>query len=787
MKLPFLNISNPFRSTRPPARPAVIQALPLGPAETIIAPFHDPQIAPSLPFRVAALEASRCTHEFFWCWTILKWAACPAGRPAAILTLDLDLHITRYDELIFSLVLSPETGVRFEACFDGEWRTLGEEERGTHYRMEIHRSIVPGHLTGVRATFTAYSSDYTLVCLSWFGLAEKELVARLEAVRPRWDPSWPGLIRPRADWPPPKFACGLLFGEKDLPALRKKKNLPGWQENFAVLESKARSYLQRQPEDDCGEYLPWSDYRYLRDREKNREPYFLEALVLGFVGLVNEDQAMCEHALRYLMCMAHTTHWTQSAESRVLGSAWDQRAYLEEMTVTSCALLLDWFDAALSRRAKSLLRTVIWDKGLAFVERDLFKHENLHHANQGPTFCRGRVLAGLLLERTWPRFKEHTDRGLRDLQQGLENYILADGGLDEGMGYFSITLHSAMHALLAYSRQRSVDVKTLLPRNIRASEQFLAIMSAVEPGNVLMDGDNSTDYLIGDTVPIMAGLFQESVYSKILGACLARERPFTYYNHFVVDGLFGFVFGPSKIGPVECIVPTFAIAPHAGQLTSLRRRAGRSIRIHLAGAKARPSHSHFDKGNFTVEIDGVGFLIDRGIVRYDDLRAGLVKRSCMHNVITPYVDGIFFPDQAFNEKPVIPRGTGDAERLEAAIDLSDVWRDHMSGCRREIVASSFESFTVKDEGSLQQATPVAFHLQSSFPFHIEGNVVTLTDGTRSLQIMAPWAKTITQREELVDFALRPVHHLVIASEAAKKFSLKTDFTVTFADVVSTGR
>lgn len=721
--------------------------------------------------------AKHSTREFFWCWTILRWSFCPPGEQAGILTIDLDVVVSRYDELIFSLVLSPETGVRFDAQFDGEWCALGGEERGTQYRMEIHRAITPGHLTGVRAIFTAYASDYSLVCLSWFGLAEKGLVTKLQEARPAWDRHWPGLIRPADEWPKPKFACGLLFGEKDLPALRRKKKLPGWREHFAVLEGKARSYLQRQPEEDCGEFLPWSDYRYLRDREKGRQPYFLEALVLGFVGLINEDQAMCGHALRYLMCMAHTTHWTQSAESRVLGSAWDQRAYLEEMTVTTCALLLDWFDHALSRRAKSLVRTAIWDKGLAYVERDLFKHENLHHANQGPTFCRGRILAGLLLEKTWPRFKEHTERGLRDLQQGLKNYILEDGGLDEGMGYFSITLHSAMHAFLAYARQRGLEVKTLLPKPLLHCERFLAIMSAVEPGNVLMDGDNSTDYLIGDTVPIMAGLFGDSTYARILGACLAKERPFTYYNHFAVDGLFGFVFGPDQIRPTERIVPVFAIATHAGQLTSYRNQKAKSVRIHLAGAKAKPSHSHFDKGNLTVELDGVPFLIDRGIVRYDDLRAGLLKRSCMHNVITPCIDGILYADQAFNETPIIPSGIGDEVNLKASVDLTNVWREYMSDCRRVVSATSVERFTVTDEGQLLKPNPIAFHLQSPFPFSISGTTAFATDGVRSLQISAPWSVSIVQQVELVDFAFRPIHHLTILSKPTQKFSFETHFSV----------
>lgn len=49
-----------------------------------------------------------------------------------------------------------------------------------------------------------------------------------------------------------------------------------------------------------------------------------------------------------------------------------------------------------------------------------------------------------------------------------------------------------------------------------------------------------------------------------------------------------------------------------GNLTSFRQDGRRSIRLHLAGSKANPGHSHFDKGGFTAELDGTPFLIDRG-------------------------------------------------------------------------------------------------------------------------------------------------------------------------------
>ncbi len=51
----------------------------------------------------------------------------------------------------------------------------------------------------------------------------------------------------------------------------------------------------------------------------------------------------------------------------------------------------------------------------------------------------------------------------------------------------------------------------------------------------------------------------------------------------------------------------------------------------------------------------------------------------------------------------------------------------------------------------------------------------LKGGGRTLQIDAPWAVEISQREESIDFATRPVFHLVATSRVAEKFFLTTEF------------
>src|ERR1035437_10835467 len=84
------------------------------------------------------------------------------------------------------------------------------------------------------------------------------------------------------------------------------------------------------------------------------------------------------------------------------------------------------------------------------------------------------------------------------------NYVLPDGGTDEGLGYFSVTLHAVLPGLLAYARARGVDVRTLLPTHFAQTAGFVAALSAMEPGRVLTEGDNTIDLVVGDTIPMLA-------------------------------------------------------------------------------------------------------------------------------------------------------------------------------------------------------------------------------------------------------------------------------------------
>lgn len=772
-------------------------------SEAIIAPLHDPTIASSLDISVEPAQGVSVKHTQIWCWQEVSWKGM-AHTPGTIarVTVSCGNRLKRFDQLIVCVTAPKHATTRVEIKTGDNWVPLGDEDGGVvgiSTRDELLFDLPDGGFDAVRLVFDASDPMPGTIWIHWIGVRDSLLHQNLQ--RGYWrEHTWGHLVSDATLQAPTRFAANLLFSAGDLEALRRKKHLPGWSDHFALLEKRAREAVRHSPEEQMSDYAPVRDERYIRAHEKGCWPYYLEGPLVAFVGLVNNDADMLDWARRTLFCMVHTSFWCQSAESRIQGSAWNQRCFVEEMTTSAVALMADWLDELINDHAREVIEVAIWDKGLAVIERDMMKYDYLHYINQGPWFCRARILGGIYLEKAWPRplmaahpepaieqnkpwpngcnprMGTYVRRALDDMLNGLNHYIMPDGGTDEGLGYWSLTMHMVLHGLLAYARDRGTDVRSLIPEKLRRSDQFLRIMSAVEPGLVLMDGDNSTDYLVGDTIAVLAGLFPHSAYGDILGRCLLQERKFTYFHNAALEGVLAFIAGPEQIPTPRTIVPAFAILPQTGQLTSYRHDRSRSTRLHVSGCKPNPSHSHYDKSGFTLELDGRPVLIDRGIIRYDDPRASQLKWSCYHNVVTPVLPDGSFANQVTPSTPIIPEGTGDETSLQVHVDCSAAWNEYLSRCVRTIRSDHIDSFQVIDEGLLTQPMPIAFHLHSHHPFRIEGRRALLDFPGGGLEIDLPWASRIEACEDSIDFAFRPVYHLTAYLEPAEDFRVMTTFT-----------
>lgn len=749
------------------------QLLPLNEAEAIFAPFHDPSFSREIGYALEPSAAVNFNVRICWDNVVVKWDACLAGEVAGALELPLSLPWGEYDELVFCLTLPTAVSVRFlTKVAGGTWQALGKVVKGATSRHEIVRPVPQDGAEALRVEFIANDATAQEVKLAWFGLRNSKLAENTARDKVRWSPEWLGLIKPESEWGALEFRRGLLFSHDQLDDLRAKKNLPHWREHFARLEAAAREAMKRNPEDDLfiSDYAPFPDERYVRESERGRAPFYYDALRLALVGLINDDQAMTRHALRYLMSMLHLRHWSPSAETRVIGSTWDQRCFTEEMMTTSVALLMDWLDSALTDRARDLGFTMLWDRGLAVIERDMAKFEYVHHINQGPWFCRARIFAGLLLEKEWPRFETgYVERAVAHLREGMDRYLQPDGGMDEGPMYLGLTLETVVPPLMAYANSRGLDVRELFPAAMPKVPDYLATVAQTKPGLHVPDSDCASEHPNFDTYPILAEIFPGSIYGVLAAASLLSDRPYTYSQHYVGSGIFSFLLGPMDLTEPGCVAATFSLLSSTGLAASYRQSGGHSLRLVFAGCKARPSHSHFDKGGFHAEVDGEAAFVDRGMIRYDDPRSSLLKRTENHNTLAPSFDGVFTIEQTLPEVPLIPDAMGDETNFRASLDLAPVWKGSMRSCHRTITSASVEGWGIEDDGELEKEGRVVFFLQSRFPF--VGAVGSWTSG--KIDIEAPWAERGDTAEHLIDSEFRSIYRLRLWSSELTTFSLVT--------------
>lgn len=772
-----------------------------GASEYIFAPFHDPEHSPWLAIQTSG--ETPVQREALWDSTTLSWTAPnPGGGFLAKLCAPFDAHT--HDTLIACLSLPK--GCRFRiALMNRKLAVIGhwsKEFHGIGQRQEIAvrlsalgpelwRRLLLGkaarEFAGIALKVTFDQPTSGVLSLSWLGLRHQRLhrqrTAMLNATRPDWEPwlmpedGWP-------DWNDVTFERGLVFDAAQLDGVRAKIERPGWKEHFAVLEERAAAYMRRDPEADFGNDLPNHDRRYIRADQTGRTPYHWEALVLAFVGLVRRDKAVIRQALRYLMCMVHTPHWRESAEHRLASSTWSHRCFMEEMTTTSVALMLDWLGFALLPRTKALIRQALWERGITAVQRDLYAHDYLHQMNQGAVFCRAIVLGGLMLEKTWPRLGHQVDAAYTMMNDVLDTYVKPDGGVHEGVGYLCQMMTATLWTTIAYARARGRDWQAEVKQRFGATDRFVAAMSLAEPGKIIPAGDCRVEWMSGDAVPLLAALFPEGTAAGMLHNCLVSGWVHELTGTLAKSGgMIGLVYGPEEVAPSCLTRPAKDLLPHSGKAAvTLGGDGTPSLRLWTSGGMKGWTHSHRDVGQFVLEVNGQVVFLDRGMVQYWFTEAHHLSRSWMHNVLTPLLaNGEFACQGTPNGNDPLAFTNNDAGIV---VPGNNVWAEHMSRYAREFTFAKDARITVTDHFELRQPGRVAFHVHTPMTVSLEGKraLVHVEGGRVALDF--PWAERVECRQTSIDLNQHPIFHICATSAICGGDDLATTISVPSQDQTS---
>lgn len=767
---------------------------PLDPqeVEVIFAPLHDPLLSDRVPLTLESGEATAPRIERDWCSATISWDDCPPGATAALVHCAVNRDVKAFSHYLACLNVPRGVTYRFLADFGNGLVPVSEEITGSSSRDEVMQPLrtTQGGSSTLLKSFCLELKSVTggaqRLSVSWFGLRNQARYQAMRKGRKRsTEKNWGTFLLPEKEWGGWRFARGLLFDEAALEAVCRKASRPGWKQHFRVLELHAAYYMRRDPEKDLGQFLPTDDRRYIRSFERGKRPYHWEALTLAFVGLVKRDAPMIRHALRYMMCMAHTPNWAQSAEHRVCTSAWDTRCFMEEMTSTSMSLLMDWLDFALRPQTKEWLRQVLWDRGISYVQRDLQKHAYMRSMNQGAVFTRACLLGGLMLEQQW-QMGGFVDDSFALLEDVLGRYVQVDGGVHEGCAYLSQTMQGTLPTIIAYHRSRGGDHRECIRRHFGKATSYVETMSGGSPGMTMPVGDSRTQWMSGDGIPILARLYPESAMARILDACLRRGTVFQASGTLARSGgLLGMVYGPDTVEVSSNVQPVFSRLPHTGPLSSVRSNGKRKVHVFVNGSKGMASHAHRDLGSFILTIDDTPVFVDRGVVEYGFSESLHMWRTSMHNTLTPVKPGGGFPDQVAPDEPVRPEGSGDSEALRVTMDLEKAWGGHFEAYRREFDSETVSKMVIRDVGRLPQRGRVAFHLHTPHPVEVnEQSAVVQFPGGRCV-VDASWAEELVVIRESVDFEFRPINHVIVSSRDLRDFDLATELDIS-AEAVDSG-
>lgn len=273
--------------------------------------------------------------------------------------------------------------------------------------------------------------------------------------------------------------------------------------------------------------------------------------------------------------------------------------------------------------------------------------------NWNPWINSNWLTAVLLLERDEDRRLESIHKIMRSLDRLIESYP-ADGGSDEGPGYWSRAagslldaldlLHSASNGTIdLYDEPLIREMGKFIYRTHISSEYFINFADAtariaVDPALVFRYGQRIED-------PQMVGF----------AAFAARTQ---HWGEDALPGSFGHL---SRQLPaffvLDELLATPAAAPQLAdfwlpdiQVMGARSEAGSSAGLYVAakGGHNGESHNHNDIGNFIVYADGRPVLIDVGAGQYTAKTFGEDRytiwnmQSAYHNV--PTINGVLQKD-----------------------------------------------------------------------------------------------------------------------------------------------
>ena len=710
-----------------------MRLIPINSAEAIFEPFFEPSLSEFNQWQTETPGVTGLKFTPGWSFVTFNWEQPgPDGLVLRVQRRYEALDCRDYDRVMVCLNLPEDSVISLAAETDAgprartgrpcgatrheEWLALDGAQRILSLTVEV------------RHPHPVASSGW----LMWFGL---QSTTRLPYHLKQWsgyDGRWEKYLQPAEFEPTFQPSYGLMVNAEELVEVRKKfADSPATRE-LRQLAEKARG---APPEPLIGEFVNFWNFNVFRRERDMGKQIMLHGPFAAQAGLLWRDKALCRLAARYALSLAHCDHWDDIFFAHLRGGNWDQRGFTHALIGWECAMILDLCGEWFTPLGRNLILRKLATEAHGGMSHASWWWEYMYHTNQLCGITPGRLYSLLVLERCMPvspghypksadRVAPHTDIAWANLLENLGHALLPDGGYVEGASYFSWVAQQTAVSALLYSRGRGKDLRQLVPAPLLRTERLAETLLSTDDGqDLILTGD--ANFVFGEALAFLAWLMPHSHWVTLYRKSVRRAGVAPMLAILPLDRDI-----PAE-GPA---LAPFVEMPDLGYMASVRRLGSEPVKLFIIGNKARGDHQHEDKGSFVLECAGDSFAFDFGCVDYANPIATQLKHAQRHNMLTPWC-GTERPAPANPcALDLKPRGTGDATRFNATLDLTPSWEGWFTRWQRTWDSPAPDTFTITDEWAVARGEGAIFHWTTRLPIRLEGRKAII-EGRRATAVL----------------------------------------------------
>lgn len=696
-----------------------------------------------------------------------------------------------YDCFLGFIGIPAGSQVSGTAVVNGTGRVLFSSVGGEEAPLELTGKLLkPGEDGGVLTEVTldiTSEQERNVVVVSWLGLLNSSREKEIMKSVPVWQEAW--------DLEIDKMRCGaiknnLILSEEDGLELRKLVNED---EDFraAILEN-AEAAMKICVEDEMREYAPAAPhhYRFVRVRDRYREPLEGKILNLAIGGYLLQEAAYSRQAARLILALI-SMKWCEGPVCDMDGSRFHHVCFMEDHLLTEVCLAVGFLDGVIGKSAMERVIGKIED-AWRFVRSKCMEPGYRNYMNQGVVGNRGAMLGAAFLQLWKGGYEAYLSESYERHCAVIENYLTADGHCAEGGNYFEYSFTTSILLWHVYSRITGKPIKEVVPEQFKRSGRYLAA--------VLSENDRE-----GRRIPLNCG--GGSLSSTLLLVFMTMICDFPEGNNYLISRFSG---GQPEESSASFDLMFYLIyrkqielhpyyRPEEEQISFLKEglltyRNGSSKLMVSAERNPLTGHFHEDRGGIVLESGGEILLPELGTTSYANPLCLVMDKKEYHNLAYPAdlsmqaesrtgmeaAAEAAYPivKELRREELEIPEAKVLCSELEPGgyhfcVETGRLYGEGISGIREGFMEG--RCLTLEDRWHFKEDDlhPITITFLSYQPWTADQSRAIAVSGLMDLSVETEETWKFCTEEGMSDFEGKPVYVLRICSEAGREHCIKS--------------